>query len=314
MGVADKFWKKAIRLISSSVDIAILTIILLILTIGCYAMWDSEQVSSAASAARYEIYKPTEENQGLTFLELQAINPDVFAWLTVYGTNIDYPVVQGRDNQQYINTNAEGRYSLSGAIFLDSAASRDFTDFSSIIYGHHMEKQAMFGEIGTFAQKSFFDARQYGSLYYGGREYGLEFFYFIHTDAYDNTIYKRRITQREDKDAYLKRLSEAAINTRALDVTADDRIVLLSTCSNTSTNGRDILVGRISDELFENPFDTGDMDLGNTAAVDRITGIWGKTPLWLKVTVITVPAVLLPAILPGIINDRKRKSRKQSTG
>jgi len=171
----------------------------------------------------------------------------------------------------------------------------------------------MFGEIGSFVQKSYFDARQYGQLYYDGKEYGIEFFNFLHTHAYDGTVYKTRITEREAKQAYLERLLEIAIHTRDLDVTADDRIVLLSTCSETSTNGRDILIGRISDELFENPFNTGETDnIINAIGVDRIVSIWGKLPLWLKIAIITIPFVLLPAILPVIINERKRT--KQTIG
>ena len=244
MGVATKAGKTAIRLINGTVDMAVLTAILLLIVIGCYAMWDSNQVTQAASPARYEIYRPTAENGGLSFMELQAINPEVFAWLTVYGTNIDYPVVQGTDNMKYVNTNAEGRYSLSGAIFLDSAACQSFTDFSSIIYGHHMEKQTMFGEIGSFADRGYFEARQYGELYYDGREYGIEFFKFLHTDAYDGTVFKSKITERQDRERYLDRITEIAVHTRELQVTADDRIVLLSTCSETSTIRRSSTICR----------------------------------------------------------------------
>ncbi|MCG4817374.1 class B sortase, partial [Collinsella aerofaciens] len=75
---------------------------------------------------------------GLSFEQLKELNPEVFGWLTVYGTNIDYPVTQGKDNWKYVNTNALGEYSLSGAIFLDYTNRKDFQDFNSILYGHHM--------------------------------------------------------------------------------------------------------------------------------------------------------------------------------
>ncbi|MCL2299178.1 MAG: class B sortase, partial [Firmicutes bacterium] len=150
---------KAIRWTDEALNLFVLLVILLLLAFGCYAMWDSKQVYQAAEAARYEIYKPTTEKGALSFKELQALNPEVFAWLTVYGTHIDYPVTQGTDNMKYINTNAQGQYSLSGSIFLDSGCARDFSCFPCILYGHHMERDTMFGEIGKFADESYFDAR-----------------------------------------------------------------------------------------------------------------------------------------------------------
>lgn len=239
--------KKAVRLVSAVVDAALLIAALALLAAGGYALWDTNQVTLAASPGQYAVYRPTDENEGLSFAQLRAINPEVFAWLTVYGTNIDYPVVQGKDNMKYVNTNAEGKYSLSGAIFLDCGSNADFSDFSSILYGHHMEKKTMFGEIGLFADRAYFDAREYGSLYYGGREHGLRFFAFLHVDAYDEMIFRTGIADAQEQEAYLGALMSAATHTHGIDVTVDDHIVLLSTCSSGTTNGRDILVGKITD-------------------------------------------------------------------
>ena len=285
MSTATKIGKKAIRLINGIVDISALIMILSLLAVGCYAIWDSSQVYQLANSARYQIYKPNAENGGKSFAQLQEINPDVFAWLTVYGTHIDYPVVQGTDNMQYVNANAEGQYSLSGAIFMDTNCSRDFSDFSSFLYGHHMEKQAMFGEIGRFAEESYFSARNYGMLYYNGQEYGLEFFAFVHADAYDGAVFKTKITGREARQAYLDMLLKIALHTRSIQVTADDRIVLLSTCSDASTNGRDILVGKITNERFDDTFKTTETANNNILAADKLPGLWVQSPAWVKIVI-----------------------------
>jgi len=296
---AQNMAKKAVRTANSLVNFAVLAAILLLLAFGCYALWDSNQVYNAANAARYEIYKPTVENEGKTFQELQAMNPEVFSWLTVYGTNIDYPVTQGGDNMKYVNTNAEGSYSLSGSIFLDYENSRDFSDFNSILFGHHMEKQAMFGEIGLFSDKDYFNARLYGSLYYNGTDHGLEFFAFLHTDAYDASVFAAGVSG-EARQAYLDGLLDKAAFTRDIGVTVKDRIVLLSTCSAESTNGRDILVARITDELFDDAFKTNETDnTGTHATVDGQTGI----PGWLW----TALAALVLLILLVIVLYHKRK-------
>ena len=296
---AQNMAKKAVRTANSLVNFAVLAAILLLLAFGCYALWDSNQVYNAANAAQYEIYKPTVENEGKTFQELQAMNPEVFSWLTVYGTNIDYPVTQGEDNMKYVNTNAEGNYSLSGSIFLDCGSSKDFSDFNSILFGHHMEKQAMFGEIGLFSDKDYFNARLYGSLYYNGTDHGLEFFAFLHTDAYDASVFAAGVSG-EARQAYLDGLLDKATFTRDIGVTVKDRIVLLSTCSAESTNGRDILVARITDELFDDAFKTNETDnTGTHATVDGQTGI----PGWLW----TALAALVLLILLVIVLYHKRK-------
>ena len=296
---AQNMAKKAVRTANNLVNFAVLAAILLLLAFGCYALWDSNQVYNTANAAQYEIYKPTVENEGKTFQELQAINPEVFSWLTVYGTNIDYPVTQGGDNMKYVNTNAEGSYSLSGSIFLDYENSRDFSDFNSILFGHHMEKQAMFGEIGLFSDKDYFNARLYGSLYYNGTDHGLEFFAFLHTDAYDASVFAAGVSG-EARQAYLDGLLDKAAFTRDIGVTAENRIVLLSTCSAESTNGRDILVARITDELFDDAFKTNETDnTGTHATVDGQPG----SPGWLW-TALAAPVLL---ILLVIVLYHKRK-------
>lgn len=86
----------------------------------------------------YEAYIPTEKSTK-SFEELQKINPDVIGWIRVNDTNINYPLVQTDNDDTYMNTDAEGNYSLSGAIFLHCANKPDFSDFDNIIYGHHME-------------------------------------------------------------------------------------------------------------------------------------------------------------------------------
>ena len=217
-----------------------------------HSLWDSNQVYKAADRSQYEKYKPSELDEGKSFEELKRINPEVIAWLTVFGTNIDYPVTQGENNMKYVNTNAEGEYSLSGAIFLDSNNSKDFKDFNSIFYGHHMEKQAMFGEIETFSKKSTFESHSYGNLHFNGKDHGVEFFAFVHTDAYNRQVFTPNLT--EDMQGYLDNLMSLAIHKREIGVSIEDNIVLLTTCSSSSTNGRDILVGRITGSAFENPF------------------------------------------------------------
>jgi len=310
MSIAARAGKIVIRLTNSVVNIIVLIVILLLLVFSCYAIWDTNQVHQAANAERYEKFKPSIEDEGASFDQLHAINPEVFAWLTVYGTHIDYPVEQGPDNLKYVNTDALGNYSLSGAIFLDSNNSMDFSDFNNILYGHHMEKKTMFGEIGEFSDKSYFDARKYGMLFYNGQEHGLEFFAFFHTDAYDQFVFRPNITDPVEQQAYLDTLLRMAIHVRDdVPATVDDRIVLLSTCSETSTNGRDLLVGRITDEVFGNAF-AEEKPVQRSSliqAIDNLPGLFEQAPLWVKFVVLALPLLLIVLLIIILIVSRRRK-------
>ena len=302
---AENIGKKAVRMANSILGLIVLSVILLLAAFGCYALWDSNQIHQAADAARYEIYKPRAEDEGKSFGELQALNPEVCSWLTVYGTNIDYPVTQGGDNMKYVNTGAEGSYSLSGSIFLDCENSRDFSDFNSILFGHHMEQRAMFGDLELFSDKDYFDARRYGNLYYGGRDHGLEFFAFLHTDAYDTSVFTPGISGKEARQAYLDGLLNKAAFSRDIGVAVKDRIVLLSTCSSQSTNGRDILVARITDELFDDAFKTNETDnTGTHATADGQTG----SPGWLWIAL--AAPVLLILLVIVLYHKRKHLARE----
>ncbi|MCL2806713.1 MAG: class B sortase [Coriobacteriia bacterium] len=299
----SKARSRAIRIANGAVNTAVLLAICILASFGGYALWDSDQVHRAAAATNYERYKPVPEAK--SFDELIAINSDVIAWIEVYGTHIDYPVVQGTDNMRYINTNAEGKHSLSGAIFLDYQSSRDFSDFNSILYGHHMEKFTMFGEIGDFAKKDYFAERRYGMLFYEGKEHGLEFFAFVHADAYDKTIFKPGIIDTEEAQAYLQRIAELTVHQRNIDINAYDSIILLATCSAASTNGRDILIGRISDELFENPFIVE--ETSNYATPSGLMEYWKTLAAWIKLLVAIGLIIVLALLVSYCIKKKKKK-------
>lgn len=305
---AERIGRKIIRIADSIVNFAVLAVLLLLIAFAGYAIWDSSQVYQAADSAQYAVYKPTEEDS-ISFDELRVLNTEVFAWLSVYGTHIDYPVTQGDDNAKYVNTNVYGDYSLSGAIFLDYKNDRGFQDFNSILYGHHMEKNAMFGDLAAFAEKDFFDAHPYANLYFGGKDHGLIFFAFLKTDAYDSVTFTPRVAGAEAQPEYLQNLLDKAIHTRDVGgVTEDDRILLLTTCASDATNGRDILAAKITDERYSDTFNLKDMnDTGIQASADRQEGFLKSIPLWAK---ITVPALVLFLLLVIVLYHLRNRNEE----
>lgn len=237
---------KIIRIADKMVNILILICFLPLFLYGFYGLWDSSQINKNANAALYETYKPTAKDS-ISFAELQRKNPDVFGWITVDQTHIDYPLLQGTDNSKYVNTDALGEFSLSGSIFLDCNNQKIFSDMNSIIYGHHMAENAMFGELEQFEQPSYFEKHSKGKLYYEGAWHSIEFFAFLHTDAYDKVVYDTALQRRTDVSAYLDYVRQNAIYFKEQSFQEDERFVTLSTCTSDSTNGRHLLIGRLTE-------------------------------------------------------------------
>jgi len=301
--------KRIIRWVDCMVNLIMVILFLMLAAYGIYAIWDSEQVYQGADPVQYDKYKPTKED-ALSFEELRGINPEVFGWLTVYGTSIDYPLVQADNNETYVNTTVTGEYKLSGSIFLDYQNSNSFSDFNSIIFGHHMEKRAMFGEIGEFQEEAYFDSHPYGRLYYEGGEHGIEFFAFLKADAYDQTVYLPAVSGEEEKNAYLDNLLSLAMYKREIPVSTSDHIVLLSTCSSGSTNGRHILAGKITNEAFGDPFEEQEQKERYRVDSQKLWEDLREAPFW----VWALAVIVLVGLLLLWHKIRKSKSKKRRKG
>jgi sortase B len=250
----EKIGKKAVKAADTLVHYVLVSLLALLFVLGCYSLWDSHQVYDRANTTQWQPYKPVEP-EPISFWELQRTNPDVRAWLSVYGTSIDYPVCQNKDINKYLDTNAKGEYSLSGGLFMDPHASPAFKDYLNFVYGHHMEQGVMFGQLTEFSVEEFFNDHRYGNMFVDDVDYGLDFFCYLDADAYDTTVYKHSFSGKQEKQDYLDLLRNRARHWREeVEVSASDRLIALSTCSSSSTNGRAILVGKICGEEFKNSF------------------------------------------------------------
>jgi len=298
-----RFGKIMVAVMNSIVNFAVLFVLLLLFLFAGYSLWDSNQIYTAADSGLYSMYKPTYENT-VSFAELQKNNEDIFGWLTVYGTNIDYPLVQGEKNSTYLNRDVMGNYSVSGSLFLDYRNSIRFTDFNSVIYGHHMDKNVMFGEIEYFKNKTFFDEHQYGKLYYDGEDHGVEFFAFLETDAYDKAVYTIPVQESLSRQ-YLEGLITKATNAREVEMAGTDKVIILSTCTAESTNGRHVLVGRISNEIYTNAFEHS-ADSGNKNHIFNrfnVLEVLMQIPVWIWILLI----LLVIFSIYFIVSKRKKK-------
>ena len=228
---------------------ALLALLLaLILAYACFALWDSWRIYNGAGVdERLLQYKPEfNADNGDSFEALMALNPDVCAWLTIEDTHIDYPVVRGDDNVTYVNTDVYGDFSLSGSIFLDYRNARAFTDSYSLIYGHHMDGEVMFGELAYFLEQAYFEEHPTGVLYLPESICRIEWFACFQTDAYDQRVFTPGNLTDSELSELLGWVRDNALQYRETGVREQDRLLALSTCSDASTNARTILLGRLT--------------------------------------------------------------------
>lgn len=236
--------QRIIRVVDHLINLLVFLCFFPVLLYGIYAIWDSQQVNKQAEPWVYHSYRPTTE-EDVSFEALREKNPEVIGWLSVNGTNIDYPLLHSETNSKYVNTSADGKFSLSGSIFLDCRNTGSFTDVNNVIYGHHMQKNVMFGELSNFEDSAYFEQHRTGLLFYDDQWHKVEFFAFLHTDAYDPIVFNATLSGAEQAENYFAYVKENAVNYRTLPFADDNHYISLSTCTTDSTNGRHILVGRI---------------------------------------------------------------------
>jgi len=187
--------------------------------------------------------KPAPEEPEDPLAQLRAQNPDIVGWITVPYTNIDYPIVQARDNDYYLRRDLNGEYATPGTIFMDCRCAPDGADYS-ILYGHNMKSGSMFGTLKRFGEKAFFDAHPDARLLLADGWHGLEFFAFLVVRANDGVIYGV-----PRSPGFFADVRARARHARAIALGEGDRVVALSTCSYEFNGARMVLLGKMTGTL-----------------------------------------------------------------
>jgi len=199
-------------------------------------MWEYQVAKSAYTNISEKTAKvdPKQFTGVVDWKALKKVNPDVQGWLYQKGTVINYPVVQGTDNDTYLHTRFDKQWSGGGTLFVDCRMEKDFKGFNSIIYGHHMKDGSMFRSIrGYTKEDGYYDKHKTLELATPHGNYHLVVFSAFITKATDEDTYKMTYDEAE-KQAYIDRAwerSELPITKDSVDVTKNDRLVTLSTCA-----------------------------------------------------------------------------------
>ncbi|MDE6750804.1 MAG: class B sortase [Lachnospiraceae bacterium] len=178
--------------------------------------------------------------------DLHEQNKDIYAWIYVPDTTVDYPILQHpTDNSYYLNHNMDGTKGYPGCIYTENFNSKDFSDIHTVIYGHNLKAKTMFSSLHNFEKDDLFSKEHYIYIYtqdyvFVYRIFAAYEFSAIHLlDNYDYTNeyvyadYLKQIYKTTDRVANVK---------EDIKVTTEDKIVTLSTCTSDHDSNRRFLV------------------------------------------------------------------------
>lgn len=171
---------------------------------------------------------------------LRKINPDIVGWVYVEGTDINYPIVQGDDNDYYLHHNFDNSPSSSGAIFLDMDNNPDFESDNNIIYGHNMLDGSMFAQITKFKEQDFLEKNYHIIIATPRRAYLLSPAFTYICDGADE-LRQVDFASRTDMQDYISELMGKAVTESLVDVTKIDKLFSLVTCSYEANDVRTVL-------------------------------------------------------------------------
>lgn len=190
-------------------------------------------------------------NIPIDFDSLNALNSEVYAWIRIPGTLIDYPILQRiNDDSYYLNHTADGTEGLPGSIYTESVNSTDFSDRNTVIYGHDMKDKSMFGGLSDFVDKEYMNTNSIIYIYTPQNIFTYKIFAAI---TYDNRHimhsfdFSTEYGFQEYLDSIFSVRNMHTYIDDSVQVDSSDRIITLSTC-NGNENQRFLVEAVLIDE------------------------------------------------------------------
>lgn len=206
--------------------------------------------SSDESADNTEIIADKGETLADPLVYCENVNDDIVGWITIPDTNIDLPIVQGKDNDFYLHNGVDGQYNYElGCPFLDYRCNNDFSGLNSIVYAHNMEGREMFADITRFYDAAFLESHRYGTLTLKDGTHNVSFFAYLSLSS-TSPLYNTAFVSENERREYIDFLFRSSENTSFY--TAEElkgrgcvKLLLLSTCTFEKKDSRGVLAGII---------------------------------------------------------------------
>ena len=216
--------------------------------VGADAYFKLEQFASLPPASEETEETPAELAwPEVDFTALAAVNPDVTAWLYGPDTGISYPVVQGTDNNYYLDHLLDGTANSAGCLFVDTSCRPDFSGRNTVIYGHRMKNGTMFAALGNYQEQVYYDAHPVFLLVTPEGRYVVELFSGYVADTAESA-WMLDFSDEQAYLAWLEEVGEKSAFSSKVSPRAEDRVVTLSTCSYEFENARFVLHGVLRPE------------------------------------------------------------------
>lgn len=227
---------------------------------------DLEQYASISDAENVSLADLT-----VDWDALRAVNPDIVAWIYIPDSPVNYPVVQGQDNQEYLHKAFDGStgwLASAGTIFLDSNNASDFSDRNSALYGHHMNDGSMFASLSDWQNNDEFNSHRDIYLLTPQGNYRLKTFAMVKTTGTDALV-QTTFSSEESYRSYIQDKLDRSVVTQEGDVLGASDItqsMLFSTCEYSQADGRAVLFAAVVETTVAN-------DLYVESTTQGITGI-----------------------------------------
>ncbi len=183
----------------------------------------------------------------VNFKELKEVNPNTVAWLTVDGTSVNYPIVQGSDNDYYLSHDYLDRVKSSGWTYMDYRNHKDLSDKNTIFYGHNLLNKTGFGSLATiFTDKWYVNSNHYIVIRTETEKKVYQVFscYYIEPEIYYLQTY---FYGDDDYQKFLDTIKDRTLYAYGVDVTVNDKIITLSTCTDDS-KGRKVVHAKLLEQ------------------------------------------------------------------
>ena len=187
--------------------------------------------------------------KNLDWNKLHKENEDIYAWITVTDTTVDYPVLQHpTDNTYYLNNNIDGTPGYPGCIYTEDYNAKDFSDKNTVLYGHNLKDKTMFSSLHNYEEEDTFSKDQYIYIWTENDVFVYKVFaayefnsnhLLLNYDYNNEYVYEQYI-----KDIFnVKDNGYGIANIKDdIDVTKEDRIITLSTCTTDHNSDQRFLV------------------------------------------------------------------------
>lgn len=180
------------------------------------------------------------------FTKLTEANVDVKGWIQFEGIEeINYPILQHTDdNNYYLKKMWNHEENTAGSIFMDVYNTSDFSDYNTFIYGHNMKNLSMFGRLKEYKQEEFYKGKEYFWIYTPTANYQYQIF-SVHEVKADGGFFKTFQDTSDEYAYYVQECKKASRYDTGVEVSGEDKIVTLSTCTPTGDNWRFIVHGKL---------------------------------------------------------------------